>query len=63
MDRLSQNETYKILSRIKKTILKNSSDVGGIPVSISPAPITRNPSEKNNMLIIFNADRNFALIM
>jgi hypothetical protein len=51
-----------ILSRVKNTILMNSSAVGGIPVMISPIPITRKLSEKNMTLITIRAPKNLAFI-
>ena len=48
---------------MKKTILQNSSAVGGIPIAISPHPITRKPNTNNMIPITIKAATNFALIM
>ena len=44
-------------------IRANSSGVGGIPIAINPAPITRNPNTNSIIVITINAATNLALIM
>ena len=48
---------------MKKTILQNSSAVGGIPMATSPNPITKKPSTNSMIPMTIKAATNLALII
>src|SRR5690348_13337626 len=51
MERFSQNATYTILSTQKERILTNSPAEGGMPMMISPIPMTSRLSANSITLI------------